>query len=100
MTRQEAQQRNWNIGNLRGQLPRLKKIIPADILARLDPQHLAEFLIMADIILQEIEQVKIKRFTCDSCHPHTSRPTTNKKAYICDFCGTWEEPLYNIKKGL
>jgi len=30
MTRLEAQQRNWNIGNLMGQLPRLKKIIPAD----------------------------------------------------------------------
>ena len=98
MTKREAQERNWNIGNLMGQLPRLKRIIPADIVARLDPQHFSEFLAMADIILQEIQQVKIKRFTCEYCHTHTPRPTTNEKAYQCDFCGTWDKPLYNIKK--
>ena len=97
MTQQEAQQRNWNIGNLLGQLPRLQFIIPADIKAKLPTEELAQFLTFAEVLLETLREAKVKRFTCDTCHIHGKNPTKNKKAYKCEFCGTWKEPLYNIK---
>jgi len=97
MTQQEAQQRNWQIRTLMGQLPRLGRLIPADIKAKLPTEELTQFLTFAEVLLEILQEAKVKRFTCGTCHPHGKNPTKNRKAYKCEFCGTLEEPLYNIK---
>jgi hypothetical protein len=97
MTKKEAYMRNWNICRLMGQLPRIGDRIPQDIKDKLPAEELAQFTAFAKVLLKEIQDAKRKRFTCDTCHKHGKNPTKNKEAYECDFCGTWDKPLYNIK---
>jgi len=98
MTKREAQERNWNLGILKGQLPRLKRIIPQDIKDKMQQRDLRQFLEFAERLLECIEDARIKRFTCDDCHEHGPRPTLNKKATVCDFCGSWDKTLYTVKR--
>ena len=91
-------QRNFNIMRLRGILPSIIKLIPADIAKRLEPVDLQCYREMSEAIINLIDEARIKRFTCSSCNTikMDAKQTKNKKAHRCDYCNNYLENLFNV----
>ena len=89
-------QRNWNICQLSGIIPRLVSIIPADIkFSKAKKVRLQKLLTELEA---SIYNAKVKKYTCSSCTSVEELTlTTNKKAYKCDICNNWASKLYLIK---
>ena len=93
----KSQDRNWKICQLRGFLPRLCGLIPAEINFSEAKRRRLEAL--AKEILTKLDEIKIKRFTCINCTPTATKRTRNKKAYLCDYCGGYHaRELYLVKR--
>ena len=90
-------QRNNKIMRLRGAIPLLKSL-PQDIQDVLGSVKVDELIYQADQLLNAINTVKVKRFTCATCTDTSGLSIThNKRAYGCDICNSWGVTLYNIK---
>ena len=100
MTKSEAQTRNWKIMQLTGILPRLSTLIPDDIRSKMQPRDLKQFESFAERLMMCMKDSKVKKFTCAKCNPikSTANPTTNKKAYRCDFCYGWYDDIFNVSQ--
>ena len=77
----------------------LFKHLPDDIVAVIGED--AATSLRGNILAVEsaLDAIKVKRFVCASC-ADTSKLnlSRNKKAYACDYCNTWVDKLYNVKK--
>ena len=99
MTQRKAQERNNNIRQLRGILPRVYSIIPDDVKTHMSKKELDQFEKTAENILEVLDKVKIKHYTCESCSDVSKlRPARSKKFLYCDYCGSFESKLYVVKR--
>lgn len=101
MTREQAHTRNWKIAQLRGVLPRLAsgRLIPKDISDELSREEYVAFIDTAHKIIDIMDEVKVKRFTCNGCNDVTGlHVTRNVKALMCDYCRSpWTSELYSVR---
>ena len=95
LTRQQSIERNSNIRQLRGMLPRLLSLVPADILSQLDQDRINIIKQLFVDIQNKLDEAKQNKFTCSNCNDTTNqKPTRNKQAWKCDFCkqSKWNTP--------
>lgn len=90
--------RNHTIFRIRG-CSHLFKVLPAEIVAVIGKDTATSLRDNMLAVESALDTIKVKRFVCASCADtsklHLSR---NKKAYACDYCNTWADKLYNVKK--
>ena len=108
LSRREAQQRNFNIYQLRGILPRLVSLIPKDVKDATGRSELFYSLLASDmqLILDGIEKVKKTTEICLSCKLKLDgkpfRGDFAPTGHMCAECGeTYSSelnPIYTISK--
>jgi len=98
LTRKEAQQRNWNISQIRGVAPRLASIIPDD----LQFEYTEDLRHILELLMERLNEVKVKKYTCSRCTDTTTlTETRNRQAVVCDVCNNWGVgKLYLLPKRL
>jgi len=48
--------------------------------------------------MNELDIMKIKRYTCEQYNKEHGKLTKSKRAYKCDYYGAWGCGLYRVKK--
>jgi len=95
----KARERNWQIFQLKGILPRIIQLIPEDIKQDIGEDAIKELKTIIYKIRLSIENKKKVYFACSNCIDiKNKKPTKNKKAFTCDICGSYgyNNALYNI----
>jgi len=49
-------------------------------------------------IMNELDKIKVKHYTCEQCNKEHGKLTKNKRAYKYDYCGAGGCDLYIVKK--
>lgn len=91
MTKKEAQERNWKILRLLSISSKVN-LLPDDIKNMFTQEELTTLELLERKIITSIHSARAKKFVCLKCSEKhnisiSQKPTTNKKAYECDYCG-------------